>query len=142
VLLFLIVTAVLVVDRLMKTLALTWPLTAAPLVGGLLVFEPGVNTLGPLGIFVPRAVFFILAGGLSAALFILLWAEQKTQSRVLLWGVILGIASNSYDRLRFGHIIDTLRLAGGLSFNLADVLIVGGVMTIIAQVFYLYFRGH
>lgn len=138
----LIVTAVLVVDRLMKALALAWPLTTAPLLGGLLVFEPTVNTLGPLGISVSRATFFILAGGLSAALFIFLWAEQRTQSRVLLWGVILGIASNSYDRLRFGHIIDTLRLAGGLSFNLADVLIVGGVVAVIVQALLLHSHGH
>jgi signal peptidase II len=41
-----------------------------------------------------------------------------------------GSASNTLDRLRLGHVIDFLRLPNGLVLNLADLMIVLGVLLI------------
>ena len=54
-------------------------------------------------------------------------------NRVLLGGALFGIACNSYDKFRYGHIVDTFRLINGLSFNLADILIVIGVVGVIIR---------
>jgi len=42
--------------------------------------------------------------------------------------IILGAASNLYDRINYGFVIDYLDLKYFTVFNLADVMIVGGVI--------------
>ncbi len=51
------------------------------------------------------------------------------------WGMVLSIAavlvgglSNGVDRLMFGGVTDIFLLAGQLSFNVADIMIVGGLV--------------
>lgn len=132
-LLFFAITIVAITDRLTKTLALVNTASAAVLPAGLLSFEPGINKLGPLGIIVPHYLFFILAAVLIVTLFVLIWSETEPTDRALFAGALLGIASNSYDKFRYGHIVDAFRLIGGLSFNLADVLIVIGIMGVVLR---------
>ena len=120
-------------DRVTKALAIAEPARSTPLIKGVLSFEPGVNARGPLGIVVVDSIFFILAVALVAVLAILIWSETSPVNRALLAGALFGIASNSYDKFRYEHIVDTLRLIGGLSFNLADVLIVIGVVGVIIR---------
>jgi len=133
VLLFFAIAIIATTDRLTKTLALMKSASVSVLPAGLLSFEPGINKFGPLGITVPYYLFFILAVVLLIVLGGLFWHETSSVNRALLLGIIFGIVSNSYDRMRFGYIIDVFRLAGGLSFNLADVLIVFGVVVILIR---------
>lgn len=132
-LLFFVVALGALIDRATKTLAINQPTTVAPLIGGVFSFEPGVNERGPLGFTVADSLFFILAVALLAMLIILIRTEAAPINRALLAGALFGIASNSYDKFRYGHIVDTLRLVGGLSFNLADVLIIIGVASVIIR---------
>ena len=133
VLLFFVLAIGTLADRLTKSLAIAEPILATPLIKGVLSFEPGVNARGPLGLIVTDSLFFILAVALVVVLAILIWSETEPANRAFLAGALFGIASNSYDKFRYGHIVDTFRLIGGLSFNLADVLIVIGVIGVIIR---------
>lgn len=137
-LLFLLIAVVFVLDRLTKALALMWPMYSFPLVSSLLTFDPAVNNRGPLGIPIPFFLFLSLSLMIAAVIFFLVWSEPAPINRSLLAGVLLGVVSNSFDRFKFGHIVDVFRLAGGMSFNLADVLIV----TCLAGIFIQYRKQH
>ena len=131
--LFFIIAAIALTDRLTKTLALLKPVAAISIVTGVLDFAPEVNSVGPLGIAISPFLFFSLAAFLGAGLVFFIWTETNGVNRALLGGSLLGIVSNVYDRFRFQHIVDTFRLLGGLSFNLADFLIVIGVAGVIIR---------
>jgi len=45
--------------------------------------------------------------------------------------VILGAAGNLFDRLKYGYVVDYLDLKYFTAFNLADVMIVAGVIYLI-----------
>lgn len=130
---FLLIVAIAIADRLTKALALAKPLAAMPLIGKALTFESGINKLGPLGLNIPLFLFFSLSIVLSTILIVLVWSESSASNRALLLGAFFGVVSNSYDRLQYGHIIDTLKLVGSLSFNLADLLIVVGLMGVVIK---------
>lgn len=132
-LLFFVLAIGALADRAFKALAIAQPTILTPLVRDALFFEPGVNERGPLGIVVADSLFFILAVVLVVALIVLISSETAPINRALFLGVFFGIASNSYDKFRYGYIVDTFRLIGGLSFNLADVLIVIGVVGVIIR---------
>jgi len=58
---------------------------------------------------------------------------------VVVWGsglMIVGAVANAFDRIRFGHVIDFIRLTRWPTFNLADVYIIFGVSILIG--FYLF----
>ena len=46
----------------------------------------------------------------------------------LLLAIIFGAISNLFDRIKYGYVIDYLDLKYFTVFNLADVMIVGGVI--------------
>lgn len=54
--------------------------------------------------------------------------KQRYNQAGLLFIVIIGAISNLFDRIRFGYVIDYLDLMYFTVFNLADVMIVGGVI--------------
>ena len=49
----------------------------------------------------------------------------------LIWLVILGAGSNIIDRIKFGFVIDYINLHIWPVFNLADMMIAGGILIII-----------
>lgn len=131
---FLLVAVLTLADRLTKAWALLQPFReATALVPAALAFEPAVNPAGPLGLPVPAALLVVSAFVLGAVVLAAAWTEPDAFNRTLLAGVALGVASNAYDRLWLGHVVETFRLAGGLSFNLADVLIVVGVAGVLVR---------
>ena len=60
-----------------------------------------------------------------------LWQRQEWSKVVLLTFIIFGAISNMLDRLKYGFVIDYLDLKYFTVFNMADVMIVGGVLGII-----------
>ena len=57
-----------------------------------------------------------------------LFLKQKYNQAVLLFIIIIGAISNLFDRIKFGYVIDYLDLIYFTVFNLADVMIVVGVV--------------
>jgi signal peptidase II len=72
----------------------------------------------------------------------LVWLMKESQSRAeypVVWGagfMIVGALANACDRIRFGYVIDFIRLTRWPTFNLADVYISIGVSILIG--FYLF----
>ncbi|MFA5359832.1 MAG: signal peptidase II [Patescibacteria group bacterium] len=54
--------------------------------------------------------------------------KNQTGKAIALFLVILGASSNLYDRLQYGFVVDYLDLKYFTVFNLADMMIVGGVI--------------
>ena len=60
---------------------------------------------------------------------LLYYAEKNDYAKsYLLFLITLGAASNLFDRLKYGFVIDYFDLKYWTIFNLADVMIVGGVI--------------
>lgn len=73
----------------------------------------------------------ILIGLICLGLILLLLFFLKKGRLELVYPVfllILGASSNFYDRLQFGYVIDYLDLSYFTVFNLADMMIIAGVM--------------
>ena len=60
--------------------------------------------------------------------------ERNYRLAVYLALIILGAASNLYDRWLFGYVIDYIDVKYFTVFNVADIMIVGGVAGIFLQV--------
>lgn len=71
-------------------------------------------------------------------IFILFWLLTDSWSRrnypkIFAWQLVLGGAfSNLFDRLRFGQVIDYIDVKYYSVFNLADVMIIGGIILLLA----------
>lgn len=78
----------------------------------------------PMFLYVPMVVVLM-----TAMLFLLLRAigSGAWMTGVSIAAVMIGGLSNGVDRLMFGGVTDIFLLAGQLSFNVADLLIIGGV---------------
>jgi len=59
--------------------------------------------------------------------------NKKTEISSALLFIILGAISNLYDRIMYGYIIDYVHIKYFTVFNLADVMICGGILLLIAQ---------
>ena len=62
------------------------------------------------------------------------WQTYKNRNyykTLFLLFILLGAVSNLYDRFKFGYVIDYFDLEYFTVFNLADVMIVGGVLGIL-----------
>jgi len=63
--------------------------------------------------------------------FINLLKKQNDLQAACLAFLILGVASNLFDRLKYGFVIDYLDLKYFTVFNLADAMIAGGVIFLV-----------
>ncbi len=85
------------------------------------------------GIPLPTWFFFISFGVIMLILvyFFYQYFQKKLAVPLLaLSAILLGAISNAIDRLRFGYVIDYLNLNFWPVFNLADILVVGGVIVL------------
>lgn len=82
---------------------------------------------------VPDTMFWILAAAIFTGLTILYVrsARKRPLFSAVLFLVILGAASNLLDRLLFGVIVDYLIFFGLSAINLADIMIVAGVLALV-----------
>lgn len=124
------IAAILIIfDRLLKSLAVNnFFYRPVNLAGDFfrLDFASNYNVAFSLpftGISVKIAVSLILAA--LIAYLIILFKKAEYNKTILLLIIILGAASNLYDRFKYGFVIDYFDLKYFTVFNLADVLIIG-----------------
>lgn len=63
-----------------------------------------------------------------------LLTKKDHTNALLLFAIILGAISNLFDRIKYGYVIDYFDLKYFTVFNLADLMIVGGVGLIIYNI--------
>ncbi|HEX9142644.1 MAG TPA: signal peptidase II [Candidatus Binatia bacterium] len=104
-----------------------WP----PYLNFIMAWNKGVN-FGFLNSFDAR--WLLVAISLSASLALTLWARNKSGWLLTLaaGAVIGGALSNAYDRIVYGAVADYINVScctikNPYSFNVADVLIFGGI---------------
>lgn len=112
-------------DRTLKAVALR----EAPACAGPVAFSLYFNRGLSFSLAVPSVVLWVLLGLAGAAL---VWAAVRHVRRqrtlpVALLVVALGAASNFYDRLVVGAVVDYLLFFCWSAINIADVMIVGGL---------------
>lgn len=94
------------------------------------------NTGIAFGISLPPWLFYTVAAIILAGL--IYWAryyyqKKETVSFLALSLIMAGALSNLIDRLRLGYVIDYLNFAFWPVFNLADVMVVAGVVILIIK---------
>ncbi|MFA5954304.1 MAG: signal peptidase II [Patescibacteria group bacterium] len=128
-----VVGAFVVLDRLTKVLAVQNSTLKASIIPHVLSVTSAVNTAGPLGLPISGGVFFVLSFVVASLLFVFVFFEERRSNQALFLAIIVGILSNTIDRMQYGYAIDVLRLEPGLVFNIADLLIVGGVVLLFSR---------
>ena len=122
-------------DRLLKVFAFNNQAIEFNLLGEILKFSYKNNyniafSLPLAGNFLVVLIFLIILILISLGLY---YAKKfQTGKATALFLVILGAGSNLYDRLQYGFVIDYLDLKYFMVFNLADAMIVVGVIILIA----------
>ena len=100
------------------------------------VLNPG----GAFGILANQRAFFVIAGLLLIGGFIKYYPRLRQQDRFLFYGcvsLLTGAVGNLLDRIRSGFVIDFFDFRIWPVFNLADIAIVAGV---ISMMYALLFR--
>jgi signal peptidase II len=124
--------AILAIDRALKAVALSGVARRIfPGVEFALFRNPGIAFSLPL----PNIIFWPNAALILGALIWLLLRLRKDDAvgATLLACVILGSLSNIIDRAVYGAVIDYLIFFGRSAVNVADGMIIGGVLTLIVR---------
>lgn len=123
-------------DRFLKVLAQANPQRQVDLIGEILKFKFAGNY--QIAFSLPLAGPALLLS-LILIILILIWLawsywlkREQTKFNILLI-IILGAASNLFDRLKDGYVVDYLDLKYFTVFNLADAMIVGGVFLLLLR---------
>lgn len=121
-------------DRFLKVLALSDQGRQFNLIGEILKFEFKANyhiafSLPLAGQALAVLLILIISALILLALFY--WFKNKYDRLVPLLLIILGASSNLFDRLKYGYVIDYFDLKYFTVFNLADAMIVVGVILLI-----------
>ena len=133
VIVFLVAIFFIALDRLLKILAsqFSMPLN---LVGSILKFHFTPNPyiafslpLAGIGLNIIIAIIILI---LVYYYFLLMKTNRDNEGIVLIF-IILGAISNFIDRLWFGYVVDYFDLKYFTVFNLADVMIVTGVVVLL-----------
>jgi len=91
-----------------------------------------VNMAGVFGISVPNAVLIFVNILICLGLIFSLGAMvQRTPARLGLWLLLGGAVSNLFDRLTHGGVVDIISLFGSPRFNLADVMVILGALSLL-----------
>lgn len=110
--------------------------------GKVFSFLPGIH----FGYFLNPSLFFFpawpwiqwvaLAVLVAVALFgIAQWLKQSlTPSTYPLIPIVLGGASNVFDRFAYGGVIDIIHIGGIATINLADILILVGIVALLLRI--------
>jgi signal peptidase II len=122
-----------VLDRVIKVISLRRP-GNFQIIGDILKFDPIENK--NIAFSLPLNGVWLEVTIAAAIIFLIFFFADSIKKQTLvkacfLLYVILGAASNLYDRLVFGAVIDYLDLKYFTVFNLADVMIVGGAAGLI-----------
>lgn len=119
-------------DRLLKFLAKTnYIENGREIIGEVLTFNFIKNyniafSIPFSGLILNILIIFIILWLIYYFLFLIF--KDKYINTVFILMIILGAASNLYDRLKYGYVIDYLDLSYFTVFNLADAMIVLGII--------------
>lgn len=128
-------------DRFLKILAFNNQASQVNLAGDVLKFSYENNyyiafSLPLSGVWLNVVVAIIIL----LLFFYLLKTYRNGQRKIVvcLFAVVLGAASNLFDRLRYGYVIDYLDLKYFTVFNLADIMITTGIIFLLFTKNYQY----
>ncbi|MCK4553620.1 signal peptidase II [Candidatus Parcubacteria bacterium] len=118
-------------DRFLKFLAVNDFLNNKKIIGDFFKFNFASNyniafSLPLSGWWLNILIILIIIALIYNLLYLLL--KQRYNQANLLLIIIFGAISNLFDRIKFGYVIDYFDLKYFTVFNLADVMIVGGVI--------------
>lgn len=121
-------------DRFLKILAVSHAWRRHNLIGEIFKFsyQPNYHIAFSLplgGRLLEVVIFLIILSVMAAGLDCL--RKQEASKLAPLALIVLGASSNLYDRLKFGFVVDYLDLKYFTVFNLADAMIVAGVIFLI-----------
>jgi len=121
-------------DRFFKALAFSNQASSLNLLGEILKFNFKANYY--IAFSLPLKGFWLDAViGLIILLLLFYlaraWQGGRSGAAVCLFAVFLGAASNLFDRLKYGYVIDYLDLKYFTVFNLADTMIIIGVANLL-----------
>lgn len=124
-----------IIDRAGKILASQFPSPRGFLVGDCLQFASTLNPGIAFGLPLPLGVTLLIHGGILIGLVVALgyWWRRDRLAAAWLLAAGLGAVSNMLDRLAVGAVIDYLSVCHLGSFNIADGLIVVGVLMFVVR---------
>lgn len=117
-------------DRISKAVIGVRPDFYQPVIGDHFVLLHSLNSQGPLGLNFEINFLLALAIVVLLAVSFFLYLENKYVNRILWLAIFAGVLSNTVDRFMYGYVIDVFRLTPGLIFNIADVMLVVGVVSL------------
>jgi len=121
-------------DRFLKVYALANFVKAQNLLGEILQFNFKANyyiafSLPLYGIWLNVVILLIVL--LLIYYLARAWRGGQWKTAACLFAIIMGAASNLFDRLRYGYVIDYLDLKYFTVFNLADIMIIASVASLL-----------
>jgi len=122
-----------IIDRLIKYFA-----PSINLEGGFVNIALYKNFAGAFSLPITGLVYNILGIVLIFIfiyLYILSFSKNKNIQLVAYLFIIMGGASNVFDRISFGYVIDYVQVLGRSFFNIADVMLIVGVGILIIKQF-------
>lgn len=126
-------------DRYLKLLATHGSSHQSPnLLGSLLKFSFTKNyyiafSLPFYGPILNALIILIIIALIIYIFYLILDKKNQTSSIFPLTLILLGAISNLTDRLNFGYVIDYFDLSYFTVFNIADMMILGGVLYILSK---------
>mgnify|MGYP001574935943 CR=1 FL=1 len=123
-----------ILDRFLKVLALVNQERQFNLIGEILKFNYQANHYIAFSLPLAGRVLIVLLILIISVLILLglfYWFKHQYDKSALLFLIVLGAGSNLFDRLKYGQVIDYLDLKYFTVFNLADAMIVIGVILLI-----------
>jgi signal peptidase II len=107
----------------------------------LLISNTVLNTSGPLSIDIP---FLVIGAAIVLGAFIVYFYKNyqrlHTLERVGYALIAWGGVSNIFDRVFYGGVIDYINFFGLFICNIADIMVVGGVILVLGHSFYTEFK--
>lgn len=125
---------ILVLDQLTKALITVsfLPGESLPLIDGIFHITYVLNPGAAFGILAHQNWFFVLAAAVILVAFVRYYPRLRHENGFLHYGcvaLLAGTAGNLIDRLQGGLVIDFFDFRVWPVFNLADIAIVGGVIS-------------
>lgn len=121
-------------DRLLKIISIyLWQQPQEIISGFSLMFAKNYDIAFSIQTFINPLILIIPLTIILLYFFVSAIKNKKTEISSALLFIILGAISNLYDRIMYGYIIDYVHIKYFTVFNLADVMICGGILLLIAQ---------
>lgn len=115
-------------DRISKAVIGVRPDFFQPIIGDHFSLLHSLNSKGPLGLNFELTFLTTLAVTVLVVVSFFLYVENRYVNRILWLAIFAGVLSNTVDRFMYGYVVDIFRLTPGLIFNIADVMLVVGVV--------------